>query len=123
MRRNFSFIYPLMDARVDLDRQGGWRYDHVTNLIIKGIAFKQGGSSLDSIEDRYEFDIEEILYEGKNVYPMLEAFKSLDDIEAACFHHIHHLFTDQESEYEIPYQANDVTAAKVITLPMKRKIK
>lgn len=118
MRKRFSFIYPITKALVDLQRKGGWRFDHITDLIISGVGYANNVNPNDPIEEKYDFDIEEILFEGKNIYPVMDALDMTEQIENACFNHVHHLFTNQEPLYEIPSSST----AKLITLSLKRKI-
>lgn len=122
MKIPFSFIYLLTQRRVDLHRDGGWRFDHAGDLVVNGVAWQ-----LPDAEDEtgaYEFDIDEILYEGTNIFPVLETFDSLDNIEAACYHHIHHLFIGEPSDYEVPALFTPIsTPGKLITLPLRRKVK
>jgi hypothetical protein len=121
MRRNFKFIYPLTQTKIDVHRPRGLRYDHVADLLVKGVAFENRASVLEDLTERYDMQIEEILYEGVNILPILESVEAIDKIQDACYHHIHHLFSGLESEYEVP-AANDMQPGKVITLPLKRKV-
>lgn len=121
MRKKFTFIYPLTQRRVDLHRKGGYRFDHIGNLIVSGVGYLN--SDTEEFNEQYEFDIEEISYNGTDILPVLDAFETLDNIEAACFNHLQHLFNNEESEYEIPVIPRvNPGIAKVITLPLKRKV-
>ena len=109
--------------RVDISRKNGMKYEHITDLLVTGTGYIHNGTTLlDPIEERYDFDIDEIKYDGKNIYPIMEVLGGLDDIEAACFHHIHHLFTGQESKYQIPEFYKEPSPAKIIRFELKRKI-
>lgn len=47
---DFEFIYPLAVKKVDIFRPGGYRYDHVTDLVIKGVGSKfEGFTAVDPI--------------------------------------------------------------------------
>ena len=120
MRKKFSFIYPVTKGRVDLNRR--WRYEHITDLTVNGIAYQTGVTSQIN-EESYQFEIDEILFNNVNVSLLLDGFDSIEKIKAACLNHIHHLFTDGESDFEdcIPLGVN-VAGAKVISLPLKRMV-
>src|SRR4051812_5078910 len=122
MKKRFSFIYPVTQGRVDLKRIGAWRYDHVADLVVTGTSVEKSRNTLEKPDDRFDFDIEEILFEGVNIFPILDAMDSLDKIEAACFHHIHHLSMGEESDFNI-YEPKQGSLARVISLPLKRKIR
>lgn len=118
----FQFIFPVVEKKIDIFRPGGVRYEHHTDLIISGIGYKNSGFSiLDSLEDIYDFDLETILYEGKDVLQLLTVLGDLDQIHSACFHHIHHLFIGERSDYEIPQFSTAGTSAKVIRFPSQKQ--
>src|SRR5215204_4240335 len=102
MKRSFAFIYPLTQGRVDIHRPGGLRYDHMGDLTVRGFAVEKRGNTMEAMDERYDFEIDEIVFDGVNIYPVLETFDNLDKIEAACYHHIHHMFAGLESDYEEP---------------------
>jgi hypothetical protein len=120
---NFEFIYPLTVKKVDIFRHGGYRYEHITDLVVKGVGYKFNGYSvLDPLEDQYDFDIDEILYAGVNIYPVLKAMDAMDEINDACFNHIHRLFLGEESEYKVPGTPLPFPLAKIVTMSLKRKV-
>ncbi|MEO6490609.1 MAG: hypothetical protein ABIO04_11770 [Ferruginibacter sp.] len=121
-KKNFCFIYPVTKLVIDISRPGGKRYDHVTDLIVTGVGYNLGGTLFEDLSDRYEFDIESITHQDRDIRDILDAFDSLDKINDACFHFIHHKFTGQESEYKVP-QLHPFPSGKVISLPLKRNIK
>lgn len=123
VEKKFSFIYPVVKGRVDLFRKGGWRYDHVTDLIVSGVAYDLGNGHGLPVEERYDFDIEQVTYEDKDVLPLLEAFDSLHPIEDACYHHIQNLFMGSPSDYEVPeFSPGEARMGKVVSMPLKRYI-
>jgi hypothetical protein len=121
MKIDFKFIFPVSQKRIDLHRPNGLRFDHVTDLIVTGTGSKHCNPHVEGFEECYDFDIDEILFEGKNIANLLEALDAKDEINDACFHHIHHLFTGQASDYEVPMIHS--TLAKVISLPLRLKAK
>ena len=99
----FQFIYPLNEKKVDIHRPGGWKYVHIADLLVTGVGYKFNGfSSLDPIEERYDFDLESIMYNDCDVLALLSALDLPAEIENACLHHIHSLFNGEPSEFEIP---------------------
>ena len=77
---NFSFIYPVTQSRVDSNRKGGLRYDHVTDLTVNGRGYRKHTTGSELISLQYDFDIEEILAEDNNIFPFLETMQAMDNI-------------------------------------------
>ncbi len=123
MCTNFAFYYPITTQKVDITRKNGIRYDHVTDLLITGIGnVIEGSGDLLPIKDRYSIHIDMIKYEGTDIYPIQEVLDSIENIESACFHHVHRMFVQYESNYRIPNSSKEPLLAKVINLGMNRKV-
>jgi hypothetical protein len=123
MRKKFSFIYPITRRSEASHRIGGHLYDHVTDLLVNGEAYITKANVLNNISNKYHFNIHEILFEGKNIYPNPEVFASLEDIKAACLNHVEQLLLIPEREAEQPLPRIYPALAKIITMPLKRKVK
>jgi len=124
MKLDFAFIFPANHRKVDLHRPGGFSFQHIADLVIKGEArILSGAGRYDDPEERYEFDLHSIEFEGKDILPLMEAWDITGKIEAACFHHIHQKFSGIESDYQDHYQMYNPLRSKVISLPLRRKIR
>lgn len=123
MRKNFSFIYPVTKRKPGLIRKGDQAFEHVTDLIINGDAIITQANILNNISNKYEFEIHEILFQGKNIYPHTGLFDSLENIKAACANHVDQLLQAHENKEELPITKMYPALAKVITMPLKRKVK
>ena len=123
MRTKFSFIFPVVHQKSDQNRKNGCSYEHVADLLVSGVTSIGDHTILDNIASHHKFDIETILYNGLDVSALLQAFTSLDKIEAACLNHIQTMF-EEEQTVSVIHEAIKMQpyAAKIISLPLKRKI-
>jgi alpha-glucosidase (family GH31 glycosyl hydrolase) len=92
----FYFTYPHTKIVVDLSRGRGYSTVHICDLDIQGKVYHHTHSSvLDAPEDRFEADIDYIMYEGNNIKEVLEPTDLFDKIYSACIAHASLLFDDQ----------------------------
>ena len=91
MKTNFTFIYPLTKKNTGFTRLGDQIYNHVADLLVKGVAYITNASILNNISHQYRFVISEILHDGKNVYPETDLLEPIENINAACVNHIEQL--------------------------------
>ncbi len=123
MYKNFAFYYPITTKTADDTRKNGNRFDHVTDLLIMGVGnIKEGCTGSDSIRDKYNIHIDMIRFDKQGHYPILEVLNALESIESACYHHVHRMFMQYESDCRITNSFKEVSLAKVINLEMTRKV-
>lgn len=124
MRKNFSFIYPVTKKPEGRVRKWGQPYEHIADLLIKGVAHFTKAGVLNNISNKYKIDISGIWYEGRNLFPHTDTFDSLENIKAACLNHVEELFNNTQvldDDREQPPKMYPALA-KVITLPLRRKV-
>lgn len=120
MRKKFSFIFPVVQQHKDKQRRSGISFEHLTDLVVTGVAYANDHRVLDNIKDNYSFEIESISYRGTEVSSLLHAFGSLDTICNACLNHVDNIFNGNKLAPET-IKMNPYTA-KIISFPLKRKI-
>lgn len=119
MKKKFSFIFPITQGRVHHPHTNMWSYDHITNLVVTGIATHE--STSDDLSPSY--DIEGIWYEGVDVLPLLKAFNSLQSVKQATEEHVKEIFRIDGTEYLVPEPIHmNHGLAKVISLPLRKRI-
>ena len=111
MKNNFSFLFPVMQAGSTRENY----FQHIADFEVKGyfICFVQGASE---INNNYQFKIQSITYEGKDIFPLLGAFTTITEVEAACKNNIEYIL-EQMSVTGTPKVISIIkNAGKVITL-------
>ncbi|MFT3908123.1 MAG: hypothetical protein QM737_01750 [Ferruginibacter sp.] len=121
MQKKFSFLFPITESFPDTNRREGLSFGHMGDWRISGIAYKKAGM-LKNTDFLYEYEIDEIVYDGTDINPVLETAEIFEKVKAACKNHIHYLFQDEETNNEIPtiYKIGR-SGAKVIDLLLRRK--
>lgn len=120
----FSFIYPVTQRQNNLGRIGSQVYEHVADLIVSGIARITHANVLNNISPKYDVEINEVLYEGSNIYPHIEKFESVENIKAACVNHVRELFKSEDTEDTANASVKMFPAlARVVTMPLRRRAK
>ena len=124
MRKKFSFIFPITEPVTDRGRREGLTYAHTGDWRINGEAYKIKGSSSNS-DEIFEFKIEEILYEGTDINPVLTTTEMVVNVKAACFNHIQNIFDDEPENDVRPQHIIGNSFGKIIYMPLvlHRKVK
>jgi hypothetical protein len=78
----FLFVFPL-NRKVVRDLK--IVTEHITDLRVSGTAYNNSFG--------YDADIDFILYDGKDVRPLLEGFDAMDEVYEAAIAHAEYLFT------------------------------
>lgn len=123
MRKKFSFIYPVTRKNDATFRRDLNPYEHVADLVINGEAYIAKANLLNNISNKYCFNIHEILFDGRNIYPHTDIIEPLENIKAACLNHVEELFIVPETKGEKPLPRIYPALAKIITLPLRRKVR
>ncbi|MEO6583230.1 MAG: hypothetical protein ABIO05_02840 [Ferruginibacter sp.] len=91
---NFSFVYPVTQAKSDKTRRRGIEFIHITDLLISGTARLDDEALKLCIPRKYNFELASVMADEENIFPLLENSKALKGIHAACEHHLQqHSFT------------------------------
>lgn len=90
--KKFTFNFPISESRTTLS---GLRWKHYCDLTISGIGYKYAS------DDLYDVDIEDVIYEGINIYPLLRVTEQplFDDINDAAYQHVADMFAENNIEY------------------------
>ncbi|MEO8770409.1 MAG: hypothetical protein ABI402_10005 [Ferruginibacter sp.] len=124
MLKKFSFIFPITEPVTDKGRREGLSYIHTGDWRINGEAYKIACSSPNS-EDIFEFKIDEILYEGTDINPVLTTTEMVEAVKAACFNHIQNIFNNEHENDQLPQHKIGIPLGKIIYMPLvlHRKVK
>ena len=98
----FSFLYPLIKKLDDPSRKTGFSYQHSGDIEVTGRGWKlNAGPGIKN--GQFDFEIENTLVEGIDVYPQIEENNALHMIKAACLHHISQPSYSRSREFSLPY--------------------
>lgn len=117
MRRKFSFIFPITEPVTDKDRREGLTYAHAGDWRIIGEAYKIKGF-FPNPDDIFKFTIEEILYEGTDINPVLTTTEMVETVKAACLNHIQNIFDNEPENNELPQHKLGNPLGKIIYMPL-----
>lgn len=119
----FSFIYPVTKKQTAVGRIGSQVYDHVADLIVNGIAKITHANVLNNISPKYDVQINEVLFEGNDIFHEIEIFESIENIKAACLNHMRELFKADEVQPGNDSVKMFPALARVVTMPLRRRAK
>lgn len=120
MKKRFSFLFPVTEIFPDTHRREGLRYDYIGDWRVNGIAYKKISMLQNADLQQYEYQIDEIVYNGTDINPILATKEIFDMVKAACTNHIHFLFGGHEDKNDVPtlYKIYE-SIAKVFKLPIQ----